>query len=147
MAMKPGEKALVITDAPLARIGQSFFEAALEIGSEAILIEIPELKRSGQEPPKVVADLMKEMDIIVAPTSRSLTHTAARLAATRAGARIITLPDITSEILMRSVEVDYLVLKRATDRLAGALTEAKMARVTCPQGTDLAMSLKGRTGY
>jgi leucyl aminopeptidase (aminopeptidase T) len=147
MAVKQTEKALVVTDAPMTKIGQAFFDAAVEMGSEAILVEIPELKVNGQEPPAVVADLMKKMDVIVAPTSRSLTHTAARLAASRAGARIITLPDVTSDILMRSVEVDYLVLKHATDRLADALTRAKTARVTCPQGTDLTMSLKGRVGH
>jgi leucyl aminopeptidase (aminopeptidase T) len=147
VAVKPGETVLIVTDTPLTSIGQSFFEAALEIGSEAILIEIPELKMNGEEPPGAVAELMKKMNVIVAPTSRSLTHTAARLAATRAGARIITLPDVTSDILMRSVEVDYVALKGVTDRLADALTRAKTARVTCPQGTDLTMSLKGRKGY
>jgi hypothetical protein len=40
MAIKPGEKVLVITDDPLRNIGYALCECAKKIGAEDIIVEI-----------------------------------------------------------------------------------------------------------
>lgn len=146
LAIKPGEIVLIITDAPLRTIGYAFFEEAKKMESEAIFVEIVERREQGAEPPSAVAQLMKNVDVVVAPTSKSLTHTSARLAASRAGVRIATLPGVTQDMLLRAIKIDYIKLNKVTRQLAKLLSQAKTARLTCPRGTDLTMNLEGREG-
>jgi len=147
LAIKPSEEILVITDAPLRDIGYAFFEEAREMGSKVILVEIVERRENGEEPPAVIAHVMERMDVIVAPTSKSLSHTAARLAASKGGARVTTLPGVTRETLLRALSVDYKKLHRLTTQLARLLSCAKTARLTCPRGTDITMGFEGRRGH
>jgi leucyl aminopeptidase (aminopeptidase T) len=74
MAIKPGEKVLVITDGPLRKIGYALWESAKEIGAEALIVEIIPRGSHGEEPLKPSAEFMKQVDVIIAPTSKSLSH-------------------------------------------------------------------------
>src|SRR3990172_631770 len=97
MAIRKGETVLVICDEPERRIGFALWEAARELGAEAMLLEIIPRSSTGEEPPAAVAGLMKSVDVLLCPTSKSLTHTDARRAASAAGVRAATLPGITEE--------------------------------------------------
>ncbi|MEJ7876208.1 MAG: aminopeptidase, partial [Solirubrobacterales bacterium] len=61
-----------------------------------------------------------------------------------AGARIGTLPHVTEEILGRVMLADMAELKRRGQTVATLLTDADEVRITCPNGSDLRMSLAGR---
>jgi leucyl aminopeptidase (aminopeptidase T) len=76
---------------------------------------------------------------------QSLSHTAARKAASEAGARIATLPGVTEEMLARVMSADMEGLRRKGGAIADALTAASEARITCPSGSDLRLGLAGRT--
>src|SRR5207249_4338115 len=78
MGLAAGEKILIITDEPLRTIGYAFWKAVNELGNEALLIEMPPRKTNGEEPPREVADMMKLFDVVICPTSKSLTHTDSR---------------------------------------------------------------------
>jgi len=84
--------------------------------------------------------------VFVAPTSKSLSHTRARKAATDGGARGATLPGVTADMLSRLMACDFETLRRRSAELARLLTEASEVRITCPRGTDLTMDLSGRNG-
>jgi leucyl aminopeptidase (aminopeptidase T) len=75
MAVKEGERVLIITDEPARKIGYVLWEAAKDLGAQAILTEIMTPKSNGEEPPEPVAELMKLVDVILIPTSKSLSHT------------------------------------------------------------------------
>ena len=75
MGVKPGERVLVVTDEPLRTIGYAIWKAAKGLGNEVLLVEILPRKTNGEEPPKEVAELMKMVDVVLCPTSKSLTHT------------------------------------------------------------------------
>lgn len=55
------------------------------------------------------------------------------------------MPGITPEIFRRALPVDYGALTRAGERIAAALSAASTGRVTSPVGTDVVLSLEGRT--
>jgi leucyl aminopeptidase (aminopeptidase T) len=145
MAARKGENLVVICDEPLRRIGQAFWETAGEIGTDAILCEIIPRTTNGEEPPRAVAALLKDCDIFVIPTSRSLTHTDARRKACANGARGATLPGITEDSMKRTLRADYRKIEERTLRVAGLVTGKSTARVTTKLGTDITMSIKGRT--
>ena len=65
-----------------------------------------------QEPPDSVAAAMLKADVLLVPTVQSLSHTAARKAATDAGARAATLPGATEEMLARVMSADMEELRR-----------------------------------
>ncbi|KPL18958.1 MAG: leucyl aminopeptidase [candidate division Zixibacteria bacterium SM23_81] len=147
LAVKKGETALVITDEPLLKIGRLLWEACRQAGSEAILMEIIPRKTSGEEPPPAVAAFMKKADVLLIPTSKSLSHTKARREACRARARCATLPGITEDTMRRALNANYQKIAQLSLKIAHMLTKGSVAHVTNPAGTDIRMSLKGRKGH
>jgi leucyl aminopeptidase (aminopeptidase T) len=147
LAVKKGETVLVITDDPLQKIGRLLWETCRQVGSEAMLAEILPRKTSGEEPPKALAECMRKVDVLIIPTSKSLSHTKARREACQGGARCATLPGITPDTMRRTLNADYQKIAKLSIRLARVLTRGSTAHVTTPAGTDIRMSIKGRRGH
>ncbi len=147
LAVKDDETVLVITDQPLRKIGQVLFRASKQAGEEAILTEIEPRANHGAEPPACIADLMQQVEVVLMPTSKSLSHTKARKAANEAGARAATLPTITEEIMTRTLTADYEAIKQRSEQVAELLTEGTTAYLTTEAGTELEMSLQKRSGH
>ncbi|MCK4404411.1 MAG: aminopeptidase [candidate division Zixibacteria bacterium] len=144
LAVKKGESVLVITDEPERKIGYAFWEAAEEAGSEAMLLEILPRSSNGEEPPEAVAKFMKDFDVLIIPTSKSMTHTNARREACEAGARCVTLPGILEDTMERTLNADYHEIAKRSIKLAEIVSQGRTAKVTTPAGTDITMSLEGR---
>ncbi|MEW5920033.1 MAG: aminopeptidase [Bacillota bacterium] len=146
MGLKPGETVLIIVDPSSLEIGMAMWEMADNHQGEAILIKMTERQDHAGEPPAAVAAAMRAADIILAPTTKSLSHTRARREACAAGARMASMPGITPGIITRSMAVDYSFMRSLSNELARRLSQAKKARLTSPLGTELEMSLEGRQG-
>jgi leucyl aminopeptidase (aminopeptidase T) len=146
LGVKPGERAVVVVDAPTRALGDALRGAAEAAGADAVLAVMAPREEHGAEPPEPVAAALAAADVFIAPTSKSLSHTRARKAATDAGARGATLPGVTADMLSRLMACDFATLQRRSAQLARLLTEADEVRITCPRGTDLAMDLSGREG-
>jgi leucyl aminopeptidase (aminopeptidase T) len=144
MGARPGESILVITDEPLRAIGHALRRAAKDLGHEVVLVEILPRQTNGEEPPAPVAELMTKMDVVLCPTSKSLTHTDARRAASAAGARIGTLPGVTEDIMVRCMNADYTRIAERTHRLCALMEAARVIRVQAPSGTDVTLPIAGR---
>jgi leucyl aminopeptidase (aminopeptidase T) len=147
MGAKPGERVLVVTDQPLRAIGFALQRAARDLGLDVLLVDMLPRRSNGEEPPPEVADLMKQADIVLCPTSKSLTHTDSRRAASLAGARIATLPGVTEDIMVRCMNADYDEIAARTFRLCERLEQTKVVRVTAPAGTDITMPIAGRKAH
>jgi len=149
-AIKPGEKVLVIADneGKSIWIGQHIMDVANSMGAEVVLTIMNEVKIAGTEPPTAVAVAMKSVDAIFQVYERGgLTHSNARKEATAAGARWYLLTDIPVEDLKQGVLIEDLeLIKERTEKIAQMLSEAKVARVTTPAGTDITLGLTGRQG-
>ena len=147
MGVKKGESVLVICDEPERRIGQALWEAAKSLGAEAMLLEIIPRRGNGEEPPLAVASFMKEVDVLLCPTSRSLTHTDARRAASEAGVRAATLPGITEDCMLRTLSADYNEIAELSQKVARVLSEGSRVRVSSPAGTEIEFSIEGRSAH
>ena len=144
MGAKPGESVLIVTDFPLRPIGLALREAAKDLGHDVMLLEMLPRATNGAEPPPQVAHLMTMVDVVQCPTSKSLTHTEARRAATAAGARVGTLPGVTEAIMVRCMNADYQRIADRTHRLCAAMADTKVIRVRAAGGTDMMLPVKGR---
>ncbi len=147
MGLQPGERALVVTDAPQRAIGHALREAVVSLGNEVLLVEIVPRRSNGEEPPGEVAALMMQFDVVLCPTSKSLTHTDARRAASAGGARVATLPGVTEEIMARGMGADYHRIAARTLAICRLMEATKTIRVAAPAGTDLTMPIAGRAAH
>jgi aminopeptidase len=135
---------LVVANPELASIATELAVAARARTDQVAVQEFAPTRRDGEEPPVAVAAAMRASTAMALVTCYSLSHTLARSEATLAGARIASLPGITTEIFARTIPVDYDLLQRKGRAVAGRLTEADVCRVTAPGGTDVELSLRGR---
>ena len=147
MGARPGEKVLVVTDASLRLIGYALHKAATDLGLDVLLVDMPPRTSNGEEPPPEVADLMARADVVLCPTSKSLTHTDARRAASGAGARVATLPGVTEVMMVRCMNADYHAIAARTHRLCERLEGTSVVRVKAPAGTDITMPIAGRRAH
>ena len=106
MGVSAGEEVLVICNPVTEEIGALMRIEAQGDGADATLAVISERESHAAEPPRPVAAAMAAADVVLAPTIQSLSHTAARKAASDAGVRIATLPGgipLDASILQRHV--------------------------------------------
>ena len=143
LGLKNHERLLVLTDPVLAHLARVLVEAARQIAREVILLEYAAREVDGEEPPPPVPVAMASVDAVVAVTSRSVTHTAARRAATAAGTRVATMPGITEDCLIRTMNADYGAIAKRTLRVTELLSAARVARITTALGTDLTLPIDG----
>lgn len=146
LALRSGETLVVVSDPGTRRIADVLVEAGRERGAESVLVEMSERENHGVEPPPAVAAAMAACDVLVAPTTMSVSHTAARRAASDAGARAATMPGITEEMMARTMSADFALLRPRSREVARLLTEGSEVRITTALGTDLTLGIEGRTG-
>lgn len=145
LGVRSGESVAVVADAGTRAVGEAIFHAALEAGGEPVFVLIPPTKHEGQEPPDHLARMMADCDVVVLATSHSMTHTAARRMANRAGARIASLPDVTEDMMSEgALTADYVEIQRVTRRLERRLRGAKSVHATTSLGTDVTFEVTRR---
>jgi len=144
MGVKEEETVLVITDEERRNIGLHLWEKAKELKTEAIYVEIIPRKMHGEEPPLPIAEAMKTADVVLAPTSKSITHTMAKKEACEHGTRVATLPGITEESFIRTMSANYEEMLNLTNRIGDLLDEGSVVEIMSPLGTNLSLSIKGR---
>jgi leucyl aminopeptidase (aminopeptidase T) len=144
LEVERGERVLVVHDPPTQAIAERLLAAAEAVAADGRPAPIPLGTVNGEEPPAEVAAAMAEADVVIAPTAMSISHTEARRRASDAGTRIATMPGVTEEVLARAMAVDLQEVGRLARAIAGRLSKATEARITCANGSDLRLSLGER---
>lgn len=144
MGVREGENVLVVANPATLGLGERLRGAAGRAGADAVMALMAERISHAAEPPPTVAAAMLAADVVLAPTVQSLSHTASRKAASEAGARIATLPGVTEDQLARLMSADMDELKRRSHAIAAVLDAGEEATITCANGSDLRLSLRGR---
>jgi len=143
--LRPGEKVLVVVDETTRTVGEAFLAAAKSLGTDPVLIEIRPRTADGEEPPEPAGTAMAASDLVLLATGRSLTHTHARRSATRAGARVISMPGVTEDPLRGGgLAADWGKIHESVRRTARRLRGARDVHLTSAAGTDLTFSVAGR---
>lgn len=132
---KKNENGLIVTDGSNPEIAESLLEVGKRM-CECGLIKIPVASIHGEDPPEWASEKMREVDIIIAPTRFSITHTRATREAAENGARVITMPNIREETFLRAIPVDYEKMKRFGERVK-RFWEGNEFRIETRAGTDL----------
>lgn len=143
MGVRAGEVVTVVTDDAVRLVGEALASEAGELGADQILNVMKPRRVSGEEPPEPVAALMRESQVLLLATKVSLSHTRARKAASKAGARCASMPGITEDIMVRTMAVDYRDVAARSRELAESLAGVKYFRLTSPAGTDITINVTG----
>src|SRR5947209_674166 len=145
LEISPGEDVLVIADPGTQHLGEALRVEAREAGADAVLALMDERETNGTEPPPPIASAMLAANAYIAPTTKSISHTAARKQASDAGVRGATMPGVTADLLARVMSVDFDLMARRSQAVAALLTEGSVAHVSCPRGTDATLELGDRS--
>jgi leucyl aminopeptidase (aminopeptidase T) len=146
MALEPTESCAVVTDDERRRIGEALYGVASDV-TEAAVVRYPPGEQHGAEPPDPVAAAMRGADVVLAPTTKSLSHTRARSAATEAGARAATLPGITPAVMVAGLDADYATIADSCESVLAQVEDAEEVRVTTEAGTDITFEPGDRTWH
>ncbi|MFB6189253.1 MAG: aminopeptidase, partial [Halapricum sp.] len=137
MGLQSGESCCIVTDDERWPIGKALYDVASEITDDTTIVCYPPGDQHGEEPPATVAAAMREPDVLLAPTTKSLSHTRARSEATAAGVRAATLPEITEDVFVTGLDADYDSIREHCREVLAAVSGAEQIRVTSPSGTDI----------
>ena len=138
LGLKQTEVVLIVTDTLRLKIAKSLYDTAREMNCEAIMMTMPPRTRHGEEPPDAIANAMRSVDVVIAPTTMSLTHTSAKKRANEAGVRIATMPGVTERMMVEGgLTAKPREVMEHTHRLAAMLKELAEIRITSRQGTDV----------
>lgn len=145
--LRPEEKATIICDPTTRNIAALLAEAAEGIGSIVEVVEIPALAMHGEEPNSIAAHAMRRAALAIGVTARSMAHTVARRAACQEGARYLSLPDYSLELLADpAVTIDYVTVGERARVIADLFTAGRAVRVATALGTDISLDIEGRVG-
>jgi len=144
MNVAPDETVLIVTDEKSREIGRVLHDAAERVTEKTVYIEMPGGAKDASEPPAPVASAMRSADVVLVPTTRSLTHTKARREACEAGARVATMPGITREIMEGAMRADYNEVAAAADEMLSRLEGVDEIRIESDLGTDLTLEVGER---
>lgn len=142
--IKNKESVLVVTDKKKRRIAKLFEKAAKHLSNNVDFLEINLTGRHGAEPSKEEAKKMFGYDVLILLTTYSLTHTDARRNACKRGARAISMPGFTLNML-NAVLVDYKKMQKDSLKLWHELEKARKKKetifITTPHGSNLRLGI------
>jgi leucyl aminopeptidase (aminopeptidase T) len=144
LGVAPGESFVVVTDDERRGIGDALYRAGAERTDDVVVVQYPPGPQHGAEPPAAVAAAMRESDVFVAPTTKSISHTRARSAACENGARGATMPGITEEVMIAGLDADYGEISDHCEAVYEQVSGAAEVRVTTEAGTDITFEPGGR---
>jgi leucyl aminopeptidase (aminopeptidase T) len=142
--VQEGEEVLIITDDEKKALANEFFHAVLEEGAHPLLVKSV-ISHEGHEPPDFLGQLMAIADVILMVTQHSMSHTRARRAANKAGARIANMPDLNMDILEKGgLTADFYEIEKVMRKVYRRIRGGRKVTVSTPLGTDLTLKIKGR---
>ncbi|MFC7392847.1 aminopeptidase [Scopulibacillus cellulosilyticus] len=145
--LQAGENVCIVTDTNTMEIGEVFASCVTAMEAEPVLLVINPRKTHGVEPPAIVAAAMKEADVILQPITYAITHTNATKDALARGSRVLVMRGVTTDLMINgAVGADYQEIDRVSELVRRKMTEGSQVKITSPSGTDLNLSIDGRTG-
>jgi len=141
MNVKTEETVLILDDGNDSEIVEALTKAAEKKAAIVAVKKYEELENHGEEPPKEIADAMKDFHVVIAPTSKSLSHTDARRKACASGSRVASMPTINQEIWDTSLLADYERVAEISEKVYSMLEDTDNVKIETPSGTELEFSI------
>jgi leucyl aminopeptidase (aminopeptidase T) len=145
----PEDKILILTDTYSALIAEAFIRASLKIGCAVETYEINDNERPLKEIPAELEKFLAGKTIVLNIMKAYPEEIAFRIkwlfkVEKNKLIKIGHMPGITEEMMLRSVNVDFLKMKKNADKLISEFKDAAHLHITTEEGTDLLLGVKDR---
>ena len=149
MAVKSGEKALIVTDSGRSpHITEALAHAIAGAGAELAIVHMPPRMMGGIDPPLHVGAAIQASDVTFLQLSYATFHTDTIRTALDGGTRTLEMWGFEEEMMVvGGANVDYPEMEALSLDLTERMTRAKTARFTTPEGSDMTFSLEGREAF
>ena len=145
MDLRRGENVLIVCDSTTTDIGQCLHEVATRRSDRVLLVVMPKGRHHGDEPPSPVSNLMRQQQVVIAPTRYSLTHTRAVRQAIKDGARVATMPGMTLEMFTKGgMSADFNIIKKNIGEMNAVLRRKRIVNVKSESGTNVTFEVNWR---
>ena len=145
MDLRRGENILIVCDSTTTGIGQALHDTASKRSDRVLLVVMPKGRHHGEEPPAPVVNLMRQQQVVIAPTRYSLTHTRAVRQAIKDGARVATMPGMTNEMFTSGgMSADFALIKKNMGEMAPVLRRKRIVNVKSEAGTNVTFEVNWR---
>ena len=144
-AVKPGENVVIACDTNKLRLAEALAAAAYAVGGIPTITAFPPTGAHGRQVPDPVVGACARADVYFLPTSWSMTHTDARIAAQQSGARGSTMCEVTEDCLAAGgILADFEAADKLARKIGKLLEGATDIRMTTPAGTDMRAKISNR---
>ena len=164
LAVEKGEKVLIVTnpDPDVAAISRALYDAAVDLEAHPVLIFQPVKMQMDFAEEAVLAAFGSKPDVFISMSAEKLGKDKAGTAKPyRLGerkwdhvfhvqlygektCRAFWSPSVTLDSFIRTVPVDYVLMKKRCAAIKDILDQAVSVRVSAPGGTDIEIGLRGR---
>jgi leucyl aminopeptidase (aminopeptidase T) len=148
LKVRRGEDFLLVTDKAKLEIAEALAFWAKRAGAETTTYLLTETLRPVTEPTRLLRELAGRATCLAYVLESRIEEKALRgflVKIARESSRILMMPGLTREMMERLVNIDFVELKRFTQKVIRALQDADDVRVENPAGTSVHFSVKGRT--
>jgi 2,5-dihydroxypyridine 5,6-dioxygenase len=142
--LKDFESVVIVCDLSSSVIAHEISSYIKKTNSKILLLE-DNIRIHGAEPSREVSDAMFQADLIFGMTSYSMAHTFARKKATDNGARYLSMPDYSLEVINSlAFQANFIEIDKLCRKVCNLLKGKKYISVKTSAGTDLSMNIEGR---
>jgi leucyl aminopeptidase (aminopeptidase T) len=162
--VKEGERVLIVSNPAhdAALISTALYDAAEEAGGHSVLVFQPYKSQMDFAEDALIAAFESSPDVVISVSAGKLGKDKKGIAAPYSyggksydhifhlkqygekSCRAFWSPAVTLDSFVRTVPIDYALLKKRCEFAGAALSEAVSVRVSAPGGTDILIGLAGR---
>ncbi|MGC9148837.1 MAG: hypothetical protein ACP5GI_05300 [Sulfolobales archaeon] len=137
--VKPGERVLVLGDtASDINVLRAVASAAYVLDAEPVIAIYETREEVDLEPPQPAASAMRSSDVIISLPLMYILHTKAYYEAMSAGARILELTGMDSDMMIRLIgRVDYASMCELGEKLSELTKKTRVVKIFSEKGTNL----------
>jgi leucyl aminopeptidase (aminopeptidase T) len=140
--LKKAERVVLVTDRKRDPIFDVLKKLIKKRGNKLFIIRLTD-KRENSSPIPGVAKTFYKSDVIVAPTTKSISHSPETYTARhKYGVRVASMPGITPEMFVDAMKVDVLKVKNLVGWFYDKLKGSKVVNITTPSGTHIKMDVR-----
>jgi len=147
LRLRPGERFLLVTDTAKLEIAQALAFWAKRAGAETTTYLMTETLRPVVAPTRLLREAAERATAIAYVLEARAEEKPFRGYLVKTGrtrSRILMMPGLTRDMMVRLVDIDYDKLKRFTEKVIRSVRGAADVEVTNPSGTSLRFSVEGR---
>ncbi|HAJ33011.1 MAG TPA: hypothetical protein DCK79_06530 [Candidatus Atribacteria bacterium] len=144
LGVKSGEIVSIITDTEMLETAELIRKACTYLKIEPNFIVMAPSRFRGEEPPARVALMMENSEVAIIVTKFSLSHTYARLNATKKGVRMASMGSVTLDMFQYGLSADYDLIAKRTRRLSKYLEIGSVVEINSTVGTNLRLDIANR---